>query len=637
MGLQQKCLDVTEEHFNATPAWARGLIAVTNVADRVCTLCSVVSTVVFTAVMLVGVFFRYALNNSLMWGDEVALIVFTYATLLSIASCYLHDKHVNMDLLVRGLPPVWEARATVLAEGIALGYLLSLTVSSVQLLQSVSRMLTDILRLPMTIPYAAIPIVCLLMLLYWTRRNLASGVGAIAVAKLLIGTGLFFTAYLHIAQYVQLTGALRLGLVVFALIVPMLLGVPVAFCLGFMATMYIGAFGDAPFLVGASQTYNGLNMMTLVAIPLLILTGKLMHQAGLARCIVDFAQVLVGRVRGGLAAANVVASFLFGDISGSAVSDTAAIGSLMIPQMKARGYRPDFCAALQGTAGTLGMMAPLAITILLYASATNTSVSRLAAATILPACLLAGSFILVSLVHARRYNYPAEYVPRETYIPRILNACPGFFALCLVLGGVLGGVCTPAEVGSVVVTYILLLSIFLYHTAQPKQLYLAVVEAGYISGMSLFMAATSAFLGYVMARDLLDQHIVEFVTLISSNRYMVILVVTVIFILLGMVLEPPAMIFGFLPSFIPLLTMAKIDMVHWGVLFCTNMGIGCIVPPVAMNLFVSTQLAGVRYEETVRATVPFMIIMAIDLAIMAFFPQIPLLLPHLFFGYPMPQ
>ena len=133
----------------------------------------------------------------------------------------------------------------------------------------------------------------------------------------------------------------------------------------------------------------------------------------------------------------------------------------MIPQMKQRGYRADFCAALQGTAGTLGMMAPLAITILLYASATNTSVSRLAAATVLPAFLLAGSFMLVALVHARRHNYPREVVPRETIVPRILRALPGMFALVLVVGGILGGIFTPAEVGSVLVGYVLILSVLL--------------------------------------------------------------------------------------------------------------------------------------------------------------------------------
>jgi TRAP-type C4-dicarboxylate transport system permease large subunit len=164
-----------------------------------------------------------------------------------------------------------------------------------------------------------------------------------------------------------------------------------------------------------------------------------------------------------------------------------------------------------------------------------------------------------------------------------------------------------------------------------------VVEAGHISGMTLFMAATSSFLGFVMARDLVSQHVVDLVTGISTDRYVVLFLVSLVFIVLGMILEPPAMIFGFLPSFMPLLARAGVDVVHWGVLFCTNMGLGSIIPPVALNLFISTRLAGVRYEDAVRATIPFIVIMLIDLAIMAVFPLIPLLLPHLLSDYPLPK
>jgi C4-dicarboxylate transporter DctM subunit len=303
--------------------------------------------------------------------------------------------------------------------------------------------------------------------------------------------------------------------------------------------------------------------------------------------------------------------------------------------MKKRGYRADFCAALQGSSGTLGMMAPLAITILLYAAATNTSVSRLAAATVVPAFLLAASFMLVALIHGRRHNYPREVVPRATIVPRILKALPGMFALVLVVGGIIGGIFTPAEVGGVLLGYVLVLSFF-YKTAKPKRLYNAVVEAGYISGMTLFMACTSSFLGFVLARDLVALQVLDLVTQISVNKYAVIFLVSGVFIILGMILEPPAMIFGFLPSFMPLLVKVDVDVIHWGVLFCTNMGLGCIIPPVALNLFVSTQIAGVRYEEAVRAAIPFIIIMAIDLAIMAIFPIIPLMLPHLIFDYPLP-
>ncbi len=631
-----KDVGVTTPPTAALSAWGRSVVALSDAVDRVCTFVSVVATVGFSSVMLLGVFFRYVLNDSLVWSDEVSLVIFNWAILLAIASGYLHDKHVNLDLLVRKMSPTWASRATVLAEGLSLGYLLSLTVSAIQLFPLANAMHTDALRWPLSIPCSAIPVACLIMDIHWVRRNLIAGGRTAAAVKLLIGGAFLFLVMLPMGQYVQLTGPTRAVVLLAALFGPMLIGVPVAISLGFMATFYIGAFGDAPFNVGAMQVYNGLTLLALMAIPMLILAGKLMHEAGIAQYIVDFAQVLVGRVRGGLGASNVVASFIFGDISGSAVSDTAAIGSLMIPQMKQRGYRADFCAALQGTAGTLGMMAPLAITILLYASATNASVSRLAAATILPAFLLAGSFMLVTLFHAWRNNYPREQVPREVIVPRILRALPGLFALVLVVGGILGGVFTPAEVGAVLLAYVLILSFF-YGTAQPKRLYGAVVEAGYISGMTLFMASTSSFLGFVMARDLVSHHVVEFVTGISTDRYVVIFVVSLVFIVLGMILEPPAMIFGFLPSFMPLLDKVGVDIVHWGVLFCTNMGLGCIIPPVALNLFVSTQLAGVRYEEAVRATIPFIIIMIIDLAIMAVFPIIPLMLPHLIFGYPLPK
>jgi len=627
---------ITAAPAAVSSARGQSLSAISDGVDRVCTFAFVAATVAFALIMLVGVFFRYVLNDSLAWSDEVGLMVFSWAIFLSIASGYRHDKHVNLDLVVRKLSPAWESRAKVLAEGLALGYLVSLTVSGIQTIPLAAGMRSDALRWPLTIPFLAIPVSCLIMDLHWARRNLASGGRAAAAVKLLVGGTFFFLVILPIGQYVQLTGPLRTVVLLVALFGPMLIGVPVALTLGFMATFYVGAVGDVPFDVGAMQVYNGISILALMAIPLLMLAGKLMHEAGIAQYIVDFAQVLVGRLRGGLGAANVVASFLFGDISGSAVSDTAAIGSLMIPQMKKRGYRADFCAALQGTAGTLGMMAPLAITILLYASATNTSVSRLAAATVLPAFLLAGSFMMVALVHARRHNYPREVVPRETIIPRTLKALPGMFALVLVVGGILGGIFTPAEVGSVLLGYVLVLSFF-YRTAQPKRLYRAVVEAGYISGMTLFMASTSSFLGFVLARDLVAQQVVQFVTQISTDRITVIFVVSLVFIILGMILEPPAMIFGFLPSFMPLLSKVGVDVVYWGVLFCTNMGLGCIIPPVALNLFVSTQLAGVRYDEAVRATVPFIIIMMIDMAVMAIFPQIPLMIPHLLFDYPLPK
>ncbi len=618
----------------ASSPWGKVLEGFSDFVDQICTLAFVGATVALAAVTLLGVFFRYALNDSLVWGDEVSVMIFIWTTLLAIASGYLHDKHVSLDLLVSKLSPVWRARVGVVSEGLSLGYLLALTISCFKYLPFAEGMHTDALRLPITVPFTAILVSCLIMIVHWARRNFIPKFGIVAVLELLIAGSFLFLVMLPIGQYVQMTGYLRGILLLGALFIPMLVGVPVAFALGFMATCYIGVVGGVPFTVGAEQVYNGFNIIALMAIPLLMLAGKLMHEVGIAQNIVDFAQVLVGRLRGGLGAANVVACFIFGDISGSAVSDTAAIGSLMIPQMKKRGYSAPFCAALQGTAGTLGMMAPLAITLLLYAAATNTSVSRLAAATIVPAFLLVVSFITIVLIHSRRNNYPREIVPGKEIVPRTLKALPGMFGVILLAVAIIGGICTPAEVGSILVGYIVILSFF-YRKAKAKTFYRAIVEAGHISGMTLFMAATSGFLGFVLARELVPAHVLHFVASISVEKLPVIFMVSFVFFILGMFLEPPAMIFGFLPSFLPLLAQAHVDLVHWGVLLCTNMGLGMISPPVALNLFVTTQLAEVTFAKAVRAVIPFMIIMVIDILIMAIFPIIPLGLPHLIFGYPL--
>lgn len=614
--------------------FGRFLSVLSDAVDRGTSFLAVLATVALAAVMLLGVFFRYVLNSSLSWSDEVALFIFGWAAFLFIASAYLHDKHVNVDVLVQRLPPSWQAKAAVIGEGLSGGYLISLLVASMQALEIVAKGRTDALHIPMTVQFIAIPFSVALMMIHWMRRNLAQGTGTAATAKVLLALGYFGIVFLPIGKYIHLTGATRAVVLALALFGPMLIGVPVALALGLMATLYIALVGDISFMTAALQTYNGITIYTLLAIPLLILSGKLMHAAGIARLLVNFAQVLVGRIRGGLGASNVVASFIFGDISGSAVSDTAAIGSLMIPQMKERGYRADFCAALQASAGTLGMTAPLSITVLLYAAAASTSVSRLAAATIVPSLLLVLSFMALVVWHARRHNYPRERVPRELIVTHTLRAIPGLLALILVVVGILGGVFTPAEVGTILLTYVLLLTIFVYRRGELSKLYAACVDAGHITGMTLFMVCTSGFVGFVLARDLVSNDLVDAISQISMNKYFVIFVLSVVFIVLGMFLEPPAMIFGFLPTVMPLLAQANVDLIHWGVLIAINMGLGCIVPPVALNLFVSTHLAGVQYGQAVRAAVPFMVIMAINLAIVAAFPSISLLLPHLLFGYP---
>lgn len=627
---------------------ARLLAAASDLLDRITEAAYVAVTAGFAAIMALGVFFRYVLNNSLVWSDELSLILFGWATFLAVATAYLHNKHFNIDLLVRALAPRWRARAEVLAEGLAGGYILSLLVASIQALPVAARARTDALELPLTVPYAAIPVACVIMLVHWARRTTSGGSAGAALVKLIILLAFFALVYLPIGKYVPITGGLRVAVLALALAVPMAVGVPVAFCLGLMATLYVAVFGTIRFHTGAMQIFYGIEILALLAVPLLILSGTLMHTSGIAQRLVDFAQAIVGRIRGGLASSNVVASMIFADISGSAVSDTAAIGGIMIPEMKKRGYDPAFCAALQGAAGTLGLMLPPAITLLLYAVAMNQSVSRLFAASFVPAFLVALSFMLVSYIHARRHNYPRESVPGREILPRILKAAPGIMAAVIVVAGILGGVFTPAEAGVVLLTYVLVLTLLFYRkgaaptvpdiagSAKPARLgartiYRATVEAGHISGMMLFLVATSAFLGFVLAYDEVAFLLADTVSAFTQNKYVVLFLVNLIFIILGMVLEAAPIIFGFLPTFMPLLAKVGVDPIEWGVIFVINMGIGMLVPPVAMTLFVSSAIAQVPFAKAVRAAVPFILIMVLDLALVVAFPQIALWLPSQLF------
>jgi TRAP-type C4-dicarboxylate transport system permease large subunit len=530
------------------------------------------------------------------------------------------------------------------------GYILALLVSSFEALPVAARAQTDALELPLTIPYAAIPVACAIMMVHWARRAATGSNHVTAILKVLVLLTFFGAVYLPFGRYVSVTGTERFLVLVFITALPMLAGVPVAFCLGLMATTYMAIFGNIHFYTGALQVFYGIEIFALLAVPLLILSGNLMYVSGIAQHLVDFAQAVVGRIRGGLASSNVVASMIFADISGSAVSDTAAIGGIMIPEMKRRGYDAAFCSALQGSAGTLGLMLPPAITLILYAVAMNVSVTQVFAACFVPAFVVAVSFMLVSYVHARRHGYPRELVPLKEVLPRTLRALPGMFAAVVVVGGIIGGVFTPAEAGVVLLGYVILLVLFVYrhgiisnvesegslggerHMSLLPKIYRATIQAGHISGMMLFLVATSSFLGFVLAYDLVAFKLADAVAQISSNRYVVLMLVNLILIFLGMFLEAAPIIFGFLPTFMPLLAKVGVDPVYWAVLFIINMGIGMLVPPVAMTLYVAAAIAETPFTQSVRAAIPFILILVADLVLIAIFPKIAMWLPDLMYG-----
>lgn len=587
----------------------------------------VIATVAFSVLLAVSVFYRYVLNNSVTWSDEVALIFFVWATFLGIASGYRHGKHINITFLVDRLSTSGRDRIDWFRETCELGFIVSFLVSSVQNISLMDKAQTAALGLPLLLSFMALPVSAALMLAHWVvsakgYRTVGRSVSGLALVAVMIA--ILTNPY---GRYIEFSGgALTLGLV-FAFLIPLAVGVPVAFCLGLLGFLYGASFADLPLSHGSLETYFGINQVPYLAIPLLIAGGMIMEKIGIAEDLIRLVQVFFGRLRGGLGMVDVGASALFADISGSAVADTAAMGSILIPKMKDRGYGSEFTAALQAAAGTLGLMFPPAITLLLYATVTNVSVSQLFAASVIPGVIVALSFMFIVAVRARKFDLPAERTASKDVLAHLLHGIPGVLAAVLVVGGIVGGIITPAEAGVVLVAYVLLLSVTAYRGTPAKRIFDATIEAIHTSSMVLFLAAVSAFVGFNLARNDIPQRLVEGIGSVSLNRYFVLLVLNVAFILLGTLLEPPAIIVAFLPASLPLLAAAHIDPVHWGVLFVVNAGIGLLHPPVGLNLAVSSKLAGTTFERAFRASIPFILIMIADLIILSVFPFITLSLP----------
>jgi tripartite ATP-independent transporter DctM subunit len=614
---------------------AEGTSQVVDVVTRVLYL---ISTVGFAAMTIASIIARYLFNSaSLYWGNEVALTLFLWATFLSVGSGYRHDRHVAFTVLEARLTGPVSRVVVIIREAFSLSFLSLMLLSALEAWPAVAEQKSVALHTTLALPFASLIVGTGIMLIHWLARA-ARLFGLLAAGiVLVVAAAPTYAMWLPAAAYVDFTGPAKYAVILIAFLLPLLSGVPVAFSLGLLGFAFVGTTAPIQFVSAASTVYSGIESLTYLAIPLMILAGGLMFTMGLAQHLVNFAQIVTGRIPGGLAASDVMASAIFSDVSGSAVSDTAAIGQMVIPEMKRRGYDPAFAAAVQASAGTLGLMVPPAITLIIYATTFSLSVTALFAAALIPAAFLALGFIVVSTVISSRRGYPKERVPRRLMLGRTLLALPALFGGVIILGGILGGLFTPAEAGAVLVAYAIGLQL-LARRLQLQQLgmrevFHAVVAAGHTSAMVLFLTATSTFVGFVLARDFIPSKLVADIEALTDNKYVILLLVNVLFILAGIILEAPAIIVGFLPSVVPLLATAGIDPIHFAVLFVVNAAIGMMHPPIGLTFFVARDIADVPVGRMFREIIPFMSIAVLVLCVLSVWPQIALLLPQVLYGY----
>lgn len=402
-----------------------------------------------------------------------------------------------------------------------------------------------------------------------------------------------------------------------------LINVPVAFALGIASLTFLVLATHVPLVVVVQRLYLGVDSFVLLAVPLFVMAGILMNTGGLSRKIVDFSSALVGHMRGGLAAVNVVASMFFAGVSGTSMADTAAVGGVLIPAMIEKGYRRDFSAAITACSSTIGIIIPPSVPMILYGAFVGVSVGTLFIAGIIPGIAIGLGQIAVAYVISRRKGYGREasfslwrvWATFKTAVPVVLLAA-------IIIGGIIGGVFTPTEAAGVAVVYALLLSAVVYRDLSLGSFYGALKESALITGSVMLVIAVASLLGWVLAYARIPQKLVDPVLGLTTSPILFMWLVSAVLIIAGVFMHGTAMLVVLAPLFLPLVARLGIHPLQFAMVFIMCWGIGQQTPPVASALFITCSLAEVDMWTVTKANIPFILVLAAVLAGIIHFPQV---------------
>ena len=418
-----------------------------------------------------------------------------------------------------------------------------------------------------------------------------------------------------------------------AVLALVLINVPIAVSLGIVAVVAMVASHGANILPNlAIVTYNGATNFPLLAIPLFILAGAIMNASGISNRLIAFASSLFGWIRGGLAHVTIGASMFFAEISGSAVADVAALGSILIPGMKAKGYPAPLAAAVMSSAATLAVIIPPSIPMILYAVMAETSVVQLFVAGIVPGILGGVALMAMAYRFAIRYNLPREEAFALRRVAKTAREALWAFLLpIIILGGIFGGVVTATEGAALAVIASLFVGLVIYRELDLKELRRAIIEGGVQTAVVMLLVATSALLGTYLTEVQAPQQLARAVSEMTQNKWVVLALLNVLFLFLGMFLHSAAAIILVVPVVMPLVRSVGIDPVHFGLIVTINLGIGQQTPPVASVLMVASSIAKVSIWEVTRVNVWFIGVLLGILLLVTYVPVTGLGLVNYFY------
>jgi tripartite ATP-independent transporter DctM subunit len=414
----------------------------------------------------------------------------------------------------------------------------------------------------------------------------------------------------------------------------MFLGIPVAYAMG-LATLITALWIDMPLEAVMLKISDGMDDFALLTIPFFVLAGAIMSEGGVARRLVDLAKVFVGFIRGGLALVNVVASTLFGCLSGSSVADTASVGSVMIPEMVRNGYSKVFATNVTICGSVQAILVPPSHNSVIYSIATGgtVSIAALFMAGVFPGLLFGACLIALILWTARRRNFPAsQVIPVRQALKIALDAVWGLVTIVIILGGILSGVFTAIESGAVACVYALFCTMVIYKEYKWRDLPKLLHRVTKTVAMVMMVIGFAAGFGYLMAIMQLPAKATQFFLSVTNDKYMMLLLINIMLLALGTFMDMAPMILICTPIMLPVIKALGVDPVHFGMIMLLNLGIGLITPPVGPTLFVGCAIGKVTMEEVSRELWPFYGAMCAALLIVTYFPGLSLWLPRVL-GY----
>jgi C4-dicarboxylate transporter, DctM subunit len=416
------------------------------------------------------------------------------------------------------------------------------------------------------------------------------------------------------------------------LFVFMFLGMPIAIALGLSSVLAIVWVGHDSLASLSLKLYETSEQFTLMAIPFFILAGAFMTTGGVARRMIRFANACVGHLHGGLAMASVLACMLFAAVSGSSPATVVAVGTIVIGGMVKAGYSKEMAAGVICNAGTLGILIPPSIVMVVYGAVTETSVGQLFMAGIVPGIVLGVMLMVAIYFRARHLKLPRQ--PRTSARELLVagrDSMWGLLLIIIILGGIYGGIFTPTEAAAVAAVYAFFVAVFVYRDMGMKDVPRVLVDAGRVTVMLMFIIANALLFAYVLTTERIPQTIAEQIVSWGMAPWEFLIVVNVMLLIAGNFMEPTGIILILAPILFPIALRLGIDPVHLGIIVTVNMEIGMVTPPVGLNLFVTSGITGMSMMQVVRAALPWLSVLMVFLVIVTYVPQLSLWLPHLVF------